>query len=137
MALSAHPNTVRDDLPPQNARYTQVEIQRTTVPVPVTVLSLLSQPKFAKVLPNTRSSVVEVLKSTKPGMSPPPILEVLPDVERQTGVASIHETVGEMIRMISVDESTAPLGVSPAPVPRHCTANRDPICRFSHPISSQ
>ena len=90
------------------------EIQGTIVPVRVTVLS---QPTFAKMLPNTRANVVKVPKSTKPDMSPPSILEILPDVGEQTGVASVRETFGEMIRtIVSMDKSTAPLVVTPAPL---------------------
>ena len=71
-------------------RTKHTEIQETTVAVRVAVLS---QPMFAKMLPNARPNVVKVPKSPKPDMPPPLILEMLLDVAGQAGLASVRVTI--------------------------------------------
>ena len=55
-ASSAHPNIARDDMPPQK-RTTQTDIQEAVATVR---LAALSQPTFAKILPNIRPHVVKL-----------------------------------------------------------------------------
>ena len=60
------------------------------------------------------------LKCQSPSSSPchhRPFSEILPDVGEQTEVASVRETVGEIIRtVVSMNKSTVPLGVIPVPL---------------------
>ena len=114
MTLSARPNIVRDDLPPQNARNTPRSKGR-----PSPWGSQYFRNRRFQDTQDARPHVANVQKSPKPDMPPPFTLEILPDVGDQTGVDSVHETVGEVIRtVVSMDLPTAPLDVTPVPLQR-------------------